>query len=103
MSTPIHLLNLGVEVDEGVLNALLKSNGKSELVSGILQKIRDTALDSATSAAEGIDGKNDALIHAKLGRYDGLAELLRDLHSKTRPSETAKEREDDLLSEVPRV
>ncbi len=101
MNTPIHLLNLGAEVDSGILNALLKSQGKSELVRGLFQLIRDTALDSATSAADGIDGKNDALIHAKLGRYDGLAELLRDLYAKTAPAEQERAMEEDMLGEVP--
>src|SRR6188472_3503398 len=102
MNTPIHLLDLGPPVDESLLRALLKGQGHSELVRGIFQMIRDTALDSATSAAEGIDGKNDALIHAKLGRYDGLAELLRELFSMTGPAESASQ-EEDMLSEVPRV
>ncbi len=103
MNAPLHLLDFGTDVDENVLDALIKSNGKSELLRGLFQKIRDTALDACTSAAEGIDGRNDALIHAKLGRYDGLAELLRDLYKKTAVTESDKERDDDMLSEVPRV
>ncbi len=101
MNTPIHLIDLGSPVDTGVLTALLKSQGKSELVRGIFQTIRDTALDSCTEAATAI-GQNDAILHGKLGRYDGLAELLRDLYVKTQPSsESAKSQEEDMLGEVP--
>ena len=99
MSTPIHLLPLGEPVDNGILTALLKSNGRSELMRGVFQLIRDTALDSCTDAA-GMIGASDAVLHGKLGRYDGLAELLRDLYARTSPNET-KSQEDDMLKDIP--
>ena len=98
---PIHLLSIGPPVDDSVLRALMKSQGKSELVTGLLQLLRDTALDAAADAAAAI-GASDAVMHAKLGRYDGLANVLVELYRMTVPEESPSQ-EEDMLSEVPRV
>ncbi len=103
MNPPIHLLDLGPEIDSTMLDALMKSQGRSELVRGILQTLRNTALYAATTAPDGIEGKNDAVIYANLGSYRGLSEVLLDLYNKTTVTESDKERDDDMLSEVPRV
>jgi hypothetical protein len=97
--TAIHLLDLGATVDDTVLNHLLQSQGRSELVRGILQKLRDTALDACTGAVGGLDAKDDTFIHASLGRYDGLAAMLLDLYQQTRPAESAESEEEAMLGE----
>ncbi len=99
--TPIHLLDIGPPIDDSLLRVLLKSQGRSELVLGVLQILRDTALDAAADAAAAI-GASDAVMHAKLGRYDGLANVLVELYRMTMPEESQSQ-EEDMLSEVPRV
>jgi len=100
--TPIHLLDLGSTVDAGKLKELLQSQGRTELVRGILQMLRDTAIDSACGAVDGLTPRNDHFIHASLGRYDGLANTLRELLDmcKLTPADGESE-EESLLADQP--
>lgn len=102
MITPLHLLDLGAPVDSGTLRQLLESQGRTELVRGILQLLRDTALDAACGSVEGLTPRNDHYIHASLGRYDGLASTLRELldMSKLKTADGESE-EESLLQDQP--
>lgn len=95
--TPLHLLDLGAPVDAGVMRQLLQSQGKTELIRGIMQMIRDTALDAACGSVDGIGARDDTFIHASLGRYDGLASVLRELLDMTAPREGEAENEEDAM------
>jgi hypothetical protein len=102
--TPLHLLELGAPVDMDVLEQLLQSQGNTELVRGILQMIRDTALDAACGSVDGLGARDDTFIHASLGRYDGLASVLRELLRMTAPRPKDADSEDASMldnNEVP--
>lgn len=101
MNPAIHLIDLGAPVDSGTLAQLMLSQGRSELVRGILQTIRDTALDAACSSVDGISARDDHFIHASLGRYDGLANVLNDFVKMTTAGPQTENQEDAMLMDNP--
>lgn len=82
--TALHLIDLGAPVEEGVLRELLQAQRGSELVRGILQTMRDTALDAVTTKArEGMEAEKeipqdrmDAWLHMQHGRAAALEDMV---------------------------
>jgi hypothetical protein len=99
--TPLHLLDLGAPVETGVLKQILASQGKSELVRGLMQMIRDTALDAACGSVDGIGARDDTFIHASLGRYDGLASVLREIITMIAADKESDNEDDAMLNDQP--
>lgn len=93
MTTPIHLIDLGPNVDRQVLAQCLESQAESELVRGILQMLRDTSVEAMFGSVAGIDGKDDRFIYASLGKGDGLESVLRALDAMRRPEPQKTESE----------
>lgn len=102
-------------MDDSVLRTLMQSQRGSELIRGMLQTMRDTALDAVTTKArDGIEGRSDAWIHMQLGRAAALEDAVRHFVQMTLPGENAemaksgdsemlRSAEDEaMLGEVPR-
>ena len=76
MSIPLHAIDLGPEIPAAELDALLRDNGASPLVRGILQTLRDTSFHCAIEAREGVMPQNLAFIATKLGAAEILESVV---------------------------